>query len=529
MKFDVVIAGGGFAGAYCARELGAKWGPIEGPKRVALIAERNVLVFYPMLAEVAGSTLGPLDVVHPLHHFCRDVTVLQGAVQRIDWPKRELLVDGGRFTRDQTIQCDKLVVALGSVTNLSQIPGMSEHGWPMKNVADALRFRSALINRLEEANLTPDPAVRARLLTFVVVGGGYTGVETTGQLLGFLRSALRWYPSLQGAPLRVVLIHSGNELLPEIGPNLGAYAREVLERRGIDVRLNCRVESLTMNRVNFTGGYVETHTVLTTIGNAPNPVVSELGRELKLEMPHGRIAVDGTMQVPNIPGLYSVGDCAAVPWNDRGTPKTCPPTAQFALRQGRQLAQNLLRERKGAPARPFTYRYLGQLATIGNHEAVAEVLGLHFRGFVAWWLWRTIYLAKLPGVFRRLRVMLDWTFDLIFARDISVVLPPPDEVMRSIHLEKGERLFAEGAVARAVFFVRRGAIDLAGGNARQVGPGELIDQDDANSAGCWTCTAVASEPSDLIVLRGRAYQLIKDELKIVPRKAAPPAPEKKKG
>ena len=528
MKFDYVIAGGGFAGAYCARELGRKL----GAQRVALIAERNVMVFHPMLAEVAGSSLGPLDVVNPLRQLCKAATVLQGSVQRVDYAAKHLVVDGGRFTRNQHIGFGQLVIALGSVTNLNQIPGFSEHGWPMKNVADALRLRSALINRLEEANLVDDPAVRARLLTFVVVGGGYTGVETAGQLRGFFRQALRFYPKLKPVPLKLVLVHSGPELLPEIGAKLGHHALEVLRKRGVDVRLNTKVESMTARKVTFAGGeLIETHTVVTTIGNSPNPVVAELARDLKLEMPKGRLTVEPTMRVPGKPDLWAIGDCAGVPWNDRGVQKLAPPTAQLALREGRQLAANILRAEQGQPLQPFTYRYLGQLATIGEHEAVAEILGFHFRGFLAWWLWRTIYLAKLPGTLRKLRVMIDWTVELIFPPDISVIVPPPDEVLRPIHLEAGEPLFEKGGLARAVFYVRKGAVKLtahAEKPERMIRAGEVIDRDEADADHQWTCTAEATETSDLIVFRGRAYTLMRDELKLSPRPRpvtpAPPPP-----
>lgn len=422
MDYEVVIAGGGFAGAYCARVLGCERG---GP-RAALIAERNVFVFQPMLAEVAGSSLGPLDVVNPLRQFCRGVDVLQGAITKIDLANKSLIFDGGRFTKNHTVNYKHLVVALGSVSDLSEIPGMAAHGRPMKDVADAIRLRASLINRLEEANLVDDPEIRSRLLTFVVVGGGYTGVETAGQLYDFLRQARRYYRHLQGAPVRMVLVHAHGQLLPEIGAKLGAYAKRVLSARGVEVLLNTRVAALSASEVTFSdGSKLGTNTVVTTIGTAPHPVVLDLCRQLGVEPVKGRLPVLATFQVGGQEGLWAAGDCAAVPWNDRGEQKIAPPTAQFAVREGKQLAKNLIRSLGNEELRPFQFRYLGQLATVGERHAVAEILGMHFSGFFAWWLWRTIYLAKLPGIARRLRVILDWTFDLIFRRDISVLIPTP--------------------------------------------------------------------------------------------------------
>jgi len=520
MDFDVVIAGGGFAGAYCARALGRALGRAEGERRVALVAERNVFVFQPMLAEVAGSSLNPSDVVNPLRQFCRGVNVLQGAIQKIDWASRTLVLDGGRFTRDHRIAFRHLVLALGNVTDLGSVPGMAEYGWPMKNVADALRLRAALINRLEEANLVEDPQTRVRLLTFVVVGGGYTGVETAGQLLDFIRQAHRFYANLRSSDVRVVLVHGREELLGEIGPELGAYARGVLKMRGVEVRLNSHVTAVTARRVILADGSgIDANTVVTTVGNAPNPVVMDLCRQIGIEAPKGRVPTDPAMRVAGIQALWAAGDGAAVPWSDRGQARVSPPTAQFALRQGKLLGENIFRSLRGFEPRAFRYRYLGQLATIGERKAVAEVLGLHFKGFVAWWMWRTIYLAKLPGTMRKLRVMIDWTFDLVFPRDISQILPPPEDVVRAIHLEKGETLFARGTPCRGFFYLRQGALTLSapGLPDRPIQAGSVIDQAELDSSSLWEASAVASEASDLVVFRGRALEYLRKDLRLVKR------------
>ena len=520
MEFDILIAGGGFAGAYCARALGAALGRSQGERRVALVAERNVLVFQPMLAEVVGSSLSPMDVVNPLRQFCRGCNVLQGTIQKIDWESKTLSLDGGRFTRDHRVGFKHLVLALGSVTDLSSVPGMTEHGWPMKNVADALRLRAALINRLEEANLVEDDATRQRLLTFVVVGGGYTGVETAGQMHDFIRQAHRFYVNLQRATIRVVLVHSREELLGEIGPELGAYARQTLEKRGVEVRLNTRVSAVTPRRILLAdGAAIEANTIVSTIGNAPNPVVMDLCRQIGIEAPKGRVPTDAFMRVGSSGTLWAAGDGAAVPWDDNGTEKTSPPTAQFALRQGRVLGENLARQLRNQEPRPFRYRYMGQLATVGDRAAVAEVFGFHFKGFLAWWMWRTIYLAKLPGTLRKLRVMSDWTFDLIFPRDISQVLPPPEDVIRAIHLEKDEVLFAKGTPSRAFFYLRQGSLLLStpGLPDRVIPAGNLVDQGEMDTSNLWEATATAVEPCDLVVFRGRAIEYLKKDLRVVKR------------
>ncbi len=507
MKFEVVILGGGFAGAYCARTLARELGA-GARSRVALVAEENVLTFQPMLPEVAGSSLSPLDVVNPLRDFCRGVNVLRGTVRVVDWEKKTVQLDAGRFTPDHQIEFDHLVLALGSIVDFSQVPGMAQHGWPMKTVAHALRLRSAVINRLEEANLTDDREARRRLLTIVVVGGGYTGVETAGQLSDFLRDVQPLYGNLCDEKARVVLIHSRAHLLAEIGEELGDYAQRVLEKRGTEVIVNTRVIEVGPNEAVLSNGTtIATHTVISTIGNTTHPVLVDLLRQLALPMEKGRVPTEPTMRVPGQAKLWAIGDCAAVPL-DGGV---SPPTAQHALRQGTQLGKNLARAFRGEALLPFTHRNLGQLATVGQHAAVAEIGGWRFSGFLAWWMWRTIYLAKLPGISRKVRVMVDWTLELFFGRDVSLLLPPPEEPLRAVHYRQGEALCTARTPARHFIAVQRGKVSaIRDGAAVKLGAGDLLDDRFQDEAGRWTCTATALEPTDVLLVRGAALDLLRN-------------------
>jgi NADH dehydrogenase len=317
-----------------------------------------------------------------------------------------------------------------------------------------------------------------------------------------------------------VLIHGGAELLGEIGPELGAYARGVLEKRGVEILLNSRVSAVTARQVFLNGGTViEANTIVTSVGNAPNPVIMDLCKQIGIEAPRGRVPTDAVMRVAGIETLWAAGDGAAVPWDDRGKMKVAPPTAQFAFRQGALLGKNIFAALRGAELQPFRYRYMGQLATIGDRAAVAEIFGMHFKGFLAWWMWRTIYLAKLPGVVRKLRVMIDWTFDLIFPRDISQIMPPPEDAVRAIHLEKGETLFIQGTPCRGFFYVRQGSLTLStlGLPDRQVVAGTVIDQAELDSSNLWEATCTASEASDLVVFRGRLIEYLRKELRLTKR------------
>jgi NADH dehydrogenase len=504
MKIEIVIAGGGFAGAYCAKSLAKHLGR-SSINRVGLIAEQNVMVFQPMLAEVAGAALSPLDVVNPLRQFCRGVNVLRGKVTRIDLEKRTLEVDAGRFTENVTIEFEHLVLALGNIVDLSRVPGMPEHGYLLKNVADALHLRAAMINRLEQANLEEDNEVVLRLMTFVVVGGGYSGVEMSGQMLDLLKDVKRFYHNLRRVTPRVILVHSGPRLMPEVSETLGRYAEKKLRERGLEILLNSRVVSMTAHKALLQDGKaIETSLVLSTAGNAPHPVIVDLCKHYGLESVKGRIATEPTMQVKGRQRLWAAGDCAAVPYN--GEPAS-PPTAQFAQRQGKVLGENLALSLKGQKPKVFHHKNLGQLASIGHQTAVAEILEMRFSGFIAWFIWRTAYLAKLPGIQRKLRVMVDWTMDLFFPRDISVPVPVPTKQLQVVRLEKGDVVFNAGEPAFSFYIVKEGKIDIFDGDrlVESRSAGEIFGQHGV-ARGRWRYSAVAAEPSTLVAVSKEAFE-----------------------
>ncbi len=500
MKFDIVILGGGFAGAYCARTLASRLGD-SAKTRVALVADQNILTFQPMLAEVVGASLSPLDVVNPLREFCQGVNIFRSRVKRIDLKACRVTLEPGRFTPEVELEFGHLVLGMGGVVDLSRVPGMPEHGLILKNVEDALQIRRTIIERLEEADLAPNPETARRLLTFTVVGGGYSGVEVAGQILDLVRDAKPLYLNLIETPTRVLLIHSGEHLLPDIGEPLGRYAEEQLRSRGMEIVLNARVRAVTAGKVYLqNGSFYETHTVISTIGTAPHPILSELATEYGIDTVKGRISTETTMKVRGLENLWAIGDCAAIPWNDL---PACPPTAQFAVRQGKQLGENLSRILGGESPEAFSHRNLGQLASIGHQNAVAEIVGYQFSGFFAWWLWRTIYVAKLPGFQRKIRVIVDWTLDLFFPKDLSVLVTRRRESISELHLESGDVLFQQGDPVGYIYIIKSGKLALGDATRpeRELSTGERLGGPDWIANRKWCLTATALEPTSLIALK----------------------------
>jgi NADH dehydrogenase len=414
----IVIIGGGFAGTAIALRLERTFRR-ERSVEITLIDSENYFTFTPLLPEVPSGSIQPKHIVFPLRALLKRTVVRQAEVKAIDIEQRTVTAAHCRACGNYTVPFDHLVLALGSVPNYFGLPGVAEHALTIKSLADATALHAHVIDKLEHADLQPDPAVRRQLLTFVVAGGGFAGVETLAELNDFVRGAGRFYPQVAPEEIRMILIHSGDRILPEVSESLSAYALRKLRSRGVEVLLKARVKACSPIKIHLSdGAEIDAHTFVWAAGTAPSPVLD------LVSVPRtnsGRVEADATMAVKECHGVWAVGDSATIP--DVVTGGTCPPTAQYALRQGHRLADNIAAAIRGEEPKPFRFKALGLLAGLGRRSAVAEIFGLKFSGFIAWWLWRTIYLMKLPGFERKLRVAIDWTLDLFFARDIVYLRP----------------------------------------------------------------------------------------------------------
>jgi len=408
----VVILGGGFGGVYTAMHL-RRLVPDEAALSITLVNRDNFFLFTPMLHEVAASDVEITNIVNPIRKLLTNGVVMCGEVEAIDLDAKRVTVSHGDGGHRHAIEYDHLVLALGSVTNFYNVPGLEGRAFTMKSLGDAIALRNHVIARLEEADFECAVGLRHELLTFVVAGGGFAGVETIAALNDFAREALRFYPHLNEHDLRFVLVHPGPVILPELGEKLGRYAQQRLGKRGVDIRTGTSVAGLSEQGVQLSdGSVIPTQTIIWTAGTSANPLVTKL----PLQLERGRVVADAHLRVPGRLGVWALGDCALVPNPRTGQPH--PPTAQHALRQGKVLARNIVAMIRGRPTAPFDFGGLGQLAAIGRRTGVARILGINFSGFIAWWLWRSIYLMKLPGVDRKVRVALDWTLDVFFSKDL---------------------------------------------------------------------------------------------------------------
>jgi NADH dehydrogenase len=411
-KTRIVILGGGFAGVETARYLDrteAKRADVE----VTLVSRDNFTLFTPMLDEVASGDLEPAQICNPLRKLFRHVTVLSGEIKAIDLAAHQVTISYGMGLLTQELPFDHLVLALGSETNYLGIPGVAEHALGIKTLGDAVMLRAGVIAMLEAASVEPDPGRRKRMLTFVVAGGGFAGVETVGAINDLARESLPHYGRVDPHEVRIVLI-GGKAILPELGETLGLYTQEKLRERQVEIKLGAKVIAYAEGAVQCSDGEaIPTETLVWAAGISPNPILKDIPCELQ----KGKVVVHSTLEVPQAPGVWAVGDCASI--IDPTSKLPYPPTAQHALREGRHAAKNICARLKGKRTIPFTYKAPGQLATIGRRTGVASIFGLKFSGVVGWLLWRTIYLMKLPRLEKKLRVGLQWALDVVFERDLG--------------------------------------------------------------------------------------------------------------
>jgi NADH:ubiquinone reductase (H+-translocating) len=431
----ILILGGGFGGLYTALELEKVFGD-DPSVEITLVNRENFFLFTPMLHEVAASDLDITTIVNPIRKLLRQTNFFDGEVKFIDLANKRVFVSHGiDELHSHKLDYDHLVLALGSVTNFYGIPGLEARALTMKSLADAAYLRNRLIEHLEEADFECAQSVRQPLLTFVVAGGGFAGVETVAAINDFVREALEFYPNLTEEMLKVVLVEATWAILPELGPELGDYAQKKLADRGVEFRLNTKVISLSERGVKLSSGEtLPTKTLIWSAGTAPNRLLEPL----MCSKDRGRLVVNEFLEVPDWPGVWALGDCASIP--DKKTGRPYPPTAQHALRQGKILGENIAAAIKGGAKKPFVFSTIGQLAAIGRRAGVAKIFGFKFSGFIAWWLWRIIYLSKLPRLEKKLRVTLDWTLDLVFSKDLVQFMPRRSQVQSAAKLEANSPL-----------------------------------------------------------------------------------------
>jgi NADH dehydrogenase len=434
----IVIVGGGFAGTTLAAALQRRLRQPAGPVQVTLVSEESYTTYNPMLAEVVGASVFPEHVVAPIRQMlapagaCRFV---MGRVSAVDREQRTLSAETLAGTR--AIAYDELVLAFGTRANLALLPGLAEHAMPLKLVGDALLIRNRVLQRLARIELEQGAALRRQLGHFVVIGGGFSGVEVAGELADMLSGARRWYPRVRADELRVTLLHDGARLLPELPASLGDAAAASLRARGVAVRLNTKARAVNADGVDLAGGEGDTRlaaaTVICTIGTRPNPLVERLG----LPLERGRIVCAADLSVKGVPHVWALGDCALVPnampdeeaqASRRAAaavatvatlPAYAPPTAQFAVAEAHTLAHNLVEHLAGRPTRPFAHRSRGMMATTGHLKGVAQIGRLRLSGLPAWLLWRAYYLSRMPTLGRKLRLWVEWTWAMCFSADIT--------------------------------------------------------------------------------------------------------------
>ncbi len=509
MSTNVVILGGGFAGVYTAMYL-EKLAGRNSDFNITLVNRENYFVFQPMLPEVISGSIEIQHIINPIRRLCRRTNLVVRDVEQIDLENKVVSTSPGFRPQPVRLPYDHLVLGLGTVMNFSRMAGLQEHGFPFKNLGDALHLRNHVIHVLEEADVEKDPEVRRGLLTFVVAGGGFSGVECAAELNDFVREASHSYRNLDPDEVRVVMLHAGDLILPEMPKKLGQFADRLLRKRKVDIRYGVRLAGASANAALLQGGdKIPCKTLVATVPAGPHPLISSLD----LPQERGRVLVETTTQVKDTPGVWALGDCAFVPDlvnADKATEERpvifCPPTAQYAIRQAKTCAHNIMVTEKGGKMKDFRFKALGMAGALGHRAAVADMFGkIQVSGFLGWLIWRGIYWSKLPGLERKFRVGVDWAMDLILPKDIVQIKTGRSQSISQEHYEPGEVIFNEGDVGDRVYAVIEGEVEVLrnGQVLAKLGAGDCFGETALLSDAPRNATVKAASSVDLLsIFRG---------------------------
>lgn len=496
----VLVLGGGFAGVYTAMALEKALGGRED-YRITLVNRENYFVYQPMLPEIISGSIGLFDTVSPLRRLLPRTEIQVRDVEGIDLEKKEVVTSPGFKPVAHRIPYDYLVLALGNVTDFRGLTGLTQHALPFKNLGDALFVRNHIIHVLEEAAIERDEALRKSLLTFVVAGGGFSGVEVVAELNDFVRGVAKTYHGIDRSEIKVILLHGGDRILPELTEKLGLLAQRVLNRRGVEIRFKCYLAAATTDEaVLKDGSRIATRTLISTVPSSPNPLVESL----PLAKERGKLKVNGKLEVEGADGIWALGDCALVPNGENGF---APPTAQHAVQEAKVAAHNVVSRIRGGESHEFSFPGLGKLGSLGHHSAVAEVFGFQVSGLLAWMMWRTIYLMKLPGWDRRFRTALAWAVDMVLPTDLVQLKIAHSAGVMQEHYEPGQTVFRQGDLGDRLYIIIKGRCDVVrrDGDSERVlanlGPGEYFGEMALLNQTTRGATIQCSEPMDVLSLR----------------------------
>lgn len=447
----VIVVGGGFAAVQFAKTLRKKLRASEC--EILLFSRENHMVFHPLLADVAGASINPDAAATPLRQMLPGVACRTERVQRIDLVSSEVEFDDGTGTLSR-LPYDHVAIACGAESNLGIIPGMTEHAFGFKVMLDATDLRQHIVRQMEQAEVSRNSDLRRWHLSFIVVGAGFSGVELAGEINELVRSSTRFYRNFRKEDVLVTLVHSQDHILPEVARTLGEFAKKKMEKSGITIRLNTRAVAATHQGIELSNGQMlEGATVVCTIGTTTAPLV----QHLDVPKERGRIRTTPDMRIEGQTNAWAIGDCAFIINACDNQPSAT--TGQFAERQGRQAALNLVRIGKGEATQPFRFKALGQLCSIGGYQAVAEMFGMRVSGFLAWLLWRGVYLVKLPTWSRRIKVGFDWAWDVLFPRDLSFLNTDSGQSLTRAYYRPGDFIQRQGELARVLSVIEEGEVE----------------------------------------------------------------------
>ena len=458
MECSILILGGGFAGLYAARNIQRLMGKTVD---IEIVNRENYFVFQPLLPEVAGGAISAVNAVSPLRFLTHDISMRKAEIDSIDPKAQTVTVFQGVQRRPTVLSYDHLIIALGSGSDLSRMPGLNEHAFTMKTLSDARRLRAHVIERLEHADITRLPEVKKGALTFTVIGGGFSGIETVGEIKELIDRSLCYYPNIQSSEIRVVVLEFADRILNEMSESLAGYAQKNLIERGIEIQLGVGVAKCTGTQlVTTTNEIIDTRTIVATIGNAPPSAVLKM----PLAFQHGRILVGRDFRVQGYQNIWSIGDCALIPMKENASHRDdfAPPTAQFAVREAKQIASNIKAAVSDQPLKAFKYISKGSLASLGAGRGVAEVFGIKLTGRAAWLLWRVYYISFLPGMQTRISVLWNWLMDWFSSRSVVQINSEDEQSARYVLYRAGDRIYETGARADGFYTVISGSVQITG-------------------------------------------------------------------